>query len=431
MKIRKRPFLRLFALLAALFFVVVGAAAVPYTVETVPNVQLADRSRHVSNPDGVLSAETQARLDAMLRQLRDSTSAEVEVVAVNDIAGDDPDMFATRLFEKWGLGKSDNDNGLLLLIVKDKHKAVIRTGYGLEGVLPDVACGRLLRDVMFPAFRSGDFDGGTLRAVAMIGRVIADPSTAGEVMSGNADNYGRRRAIDNDLTLSEALGFMGSAGAVMALALIVALIWSVRTTRGRSMTERWRRLSSVRTLGLFASFLGLGVPLLAYIPTVIVMRRIRSRHGACPNCGSRMHKLDEQTDNLYLTRAQDAEERLNSIDYDVWLCDNCGTTDVIPFVNRASSYTVCPQCGARACTLARDVVVAQPTASREGLGEKTYVCLNCHNRTKRNYRIAKDASAATPIIIGGLGGFGSGGGGGFGGGFGGGSTGGGGASGSW
>ena len=59
------------------------------------------------------------------------------------------------------------------------------------------------------------------------------------------------------------------------------------------------------------------------------------------------------------------------------------------------------------------------------------VCLNCHNRTKRNYRIAKDASAATPIIIGGLGGFGSGGGGGFGGGFGGGSTGGGGASGSW
>ena len=88
MKIRKRPFLRLFALLAALFFVVVGAAAVPYTVETVPNVQLADRSRHVSNPDGVLSAETQARLDAMLRQLRDSTSAEVEVVAVNDISAD-------------------------------------------------------------------------------------------------------------------------------------------------------------------------------------------------------------------------------------------------------------------------------------------------------------------------------------------------------
>lgn len=417
-------------MLAVMILSAMGAMAGRYSVDEVPNVHVADRMRFVSNPDGVLSAGAVSRLDASLRQLRDSTSAEVVVVAVDDIDSDDPDRFATDLFGKWGLGKSDNDNGLLLLIVKDQRRAVIRTGYGLEGVLPDVACGRLLRNVMFPAFREGDYDGGTERTVEMMARVISDPSTAGEVMSKNADNDYAPRAIDNDLTLEGVIQFLGGLGCVMAGVLLLLLIVTLRTTRGQTPTERWGRMMSLCTFGLFACFLGLGVPLIAYLPTVWAMKRMRSKHGPCPNCGGKMHKLDEETDNNYLNFAQNAEEHLNSIDYDVWLCDNCGTTDIIPFVNRSSSYTVCPRCGARACTLARDRVIQNPRVGVEGIGEKTYVCRACHNTTKKQYRIAALAAAA-PIIIGGLGGSGHGGGGSFGGGFGGGMTGGGGASGGW
>ena len=144
-----------------------------------------------------------------------------------------------------------------------------------------------------------------------------------------------------------------------------------------------------------------------------------------------MNKLDEVHDNYYLTPSQDLEEQLNSIDYDVWLCPNCGEKDVIPYVNQRSSYTVCPQCGAKACSLTSDRIITKPTTKLNGQGMKTYSCANCHKSYYKSYIIPKVA-AEVPIIIGGIGGRGGGGfGGGIGGGFGGGMTGGGGASGGW
>ena len=60
-----------------------------------------------------------AQADAIMRDIRRSTSAEAVVVVVDDIEGGDIDSFATELFTKWGLGKSDVDNGLLILVAKD------------------------------------------------------------------------------------------------------------------------------------------------------------------------------------------------------------------------------------------------------------------------------------------------------------------------
>jgi uncharacterized protein len=143
-----------------------------------------------------------------------------------------------------------------------------------------------------------------------------------------------------------------------------------------------------------------------------------------------MKRLDEKSDNAYLTQAQDMEERINSVDYDVWLCGKCGEVDILPYVNSSKDYTVCPQCGARACALSADRVIRKPTTFTEGRGEKIYCCRNCRRQSAVAYNIPK----LPPVIVvpptgGGRGGFG---GGGFSGGsFGGGSTGGGGASGGW
>ncbi len=164
---------------------------------------------------------------------------------------------------------------------------------------------------------------------------------------------------------------------------------------------------------------------------MIIMRRLRTASRKCPNCSTKMKRLDEKSDNAYLTPAQDTEERIDSVDYDVWLCPNCGETDILPYVNHSKNYTPCPNCGARACTLVADRIVKSPTTREEGWGQKIYNCRNCHKDNARNYTIPK---AAPPVVIvppigGRGGGFG---GGGFGGGsFGGGSTGGGGASGGW
>ena len=68
-----------------------------YTVDKVPNVHLDDGRRFVSNPDGILSAETVNTLDQMLFSLQEANTSEVAVVALQSIGDDDIDDFATEL----------------------------------------------------------------------------------------------------------------------------------------------------------------------------------------------------------------------------------------------------------------------------------------------------------------------------------------------
>ncbi|MDE6490538.1 MAG: TPM domain-containing protein, partial [Muribaculaceae bacterium] len=120
----------LYVMVMLLTVLTAGAA---YTVKQIPNVHLSSRTRYVSNPDGILSDAAVERLDTMLSRVWNTSSAEVVVVAVDDIDPDsDIQEFATDLFMEWGIGKKDKDNGLLVLIVKNQRQAVIRTGYGIE-----------------------------------------------------------------------------------------------------------------------------------------------------------------------------------------------------------------------------------------------------------------------------------------------------------
>ncbi len=407
---------------------VVAMAAV-YGIDDIPNVHVQDRTKYVSNPDGVLSVGTVATLDSMLYGLQRSTTAEVAVVVVDRIEGGDIDTFGTELFGKWGIGKKDNDNGLLFLVSKDDRKMVIRTGYGVEGLIPDLVGGRLIRNVAAPHFRSGDYDGGVLATVSAINEILSDPEAAGEVVS----KYGPESVSRPDDTGRELFNLWIGAGVVMTFVVLAMYIVTLRRHSRDDRYGRYQALSKIELPALVMSFLGIGIPFIAFIVILITMRRLRTKRRLCPNCHHKMKRLDEQTDNQYLTPAQDTEERLKSVDYDVWLCGNCGELDILPYVNKASHYKVCPVCGARACSLRSERMVQRPTYRTEGLVVKEYVCHNCGRHNDETHKVPRLEREA-PIIVGGLGagrGFGGGGGGFSGGSFGGGMTGGGGASGGW
>ena len=417
------------------FFTLLTAGAV--TVDEVPNVHVADRTRYVSNPDGVLSTEAVARLDSRLASLWQSTSAEIVVVAVEEIDPSmTPDEFATALFEKWGIGKKDKDNGVLVLISRGDRKAVIRTGYGVEGALPDIIAGRIIRNVMAPEFREGDYDGGTEAAVKAIGDVLTNPELADELKSKYANDAMVQR--NNDLTAGEFFNmFLGFAAAVAGL-MLLAVLWMIYSTRRLDDVERYRSLDRLKSTSLFIAFLTLGMGLVPYLLLSWKMHRVRRHKRLCPNCHTAMKLVDEEHDNDYLTPAQDTEEKINSIDYDVWRCPTCATTKILPYINRNTNYTECPRCGARAMSLVDRRTLVAPTVYREGEGVDIYICRNCGNQQQRKFKIDRKpdpaAAAAAGAVLGSLGsnrGGGFGGGGFSGGSFGGGLTGGGGASGGW
>src|SRR5687767_6031003 len=123
-----------------------------YTVESIPNQKLIDNS-YVSNPDHILDENTVASIDLILKSLEEKATVQVAVVAVNSIGETDIFDFAQDLFTTWGIGNKSNDNGLLLLLVKDQRTIRFHTGDGIEGTLPDAICKRIQRDYMVPRFK--------------------------------------------------------------------------------------------------------------------------------------------------------------------------------------------------------------------------------------------------------------------------------------
>lgn len=133
-------------------FLVTAALAKPHNTASVPNPRAADGG-FVSDPDGILPAADREDLNRILRGIESETSAEYAVVIVESIGTEIPKSFAVELFNTWGIGKRGKDNGLLLLVVLDQRRWEFETGYGLEGILPDVTLSRLARDTFPDYFR--------------------------------------------------------------------------------------------------------------------------------------------------------------------------------------------------------------------------------------------------------------------------------------
>jgi uncharacterized protein len=127
---------------------------------------------YVNDFADLYSAGFENRLEQELSAFTASTSAEISVVTVNDLQETTIDDYAARLFENWKIGKQGKDNGVLLLIAKQEREMRIEVGYGLEPVITDARAGRIIRDEMTPAFKSGDYEGGTQRAVTTLEQYI-------------------------------------------------------------------------------------------------------------------------------------------------------------------------------------------------------------------------------------------------------------------
>lgn len=131
-----------------------------YTVDNLPKVHLADKTRYVCNPAGVLSQAACDSIDAMLYALEQQTGIETVVAALPSIGEEDCFDFCHKLLNQWGVGKKEKNNGLVVLLVTDQRCIQFYTGYGLEGVLPDAICKRIQTRYMIPFLKDGEWDAG-------------------------------------------------------------------------------------------------------------------------------------------------------------------------------------------------------------------------------------------------------------------------------
>lgn len=121
----------------------------------------------------VMTSAKRADMDRLLGRLNEKSGIEIVVVTLKTFRPMTIEQYAVELFQKWGIGESGKDNGILILVAVEDRKVRIEVGYGLEGVVTDAQSKVIINDLMLPAFRQGNYNLGISSGAVMILRIIA------------------------------------------------------------------------------------------------------------------------------------------------------------------------------------------------------------------------------------------------------------------
>ncbi len=170
--------------------------------------------RLVNDFTGTLGAGERDALERKLVAYDDSTGSQVAVVIVSTTDGVAPVDYATEILRAWGVGRAGVDDGVVLLVAVDDREVFITTGYGAEGALTDATAGTIVRSILVPQFRQGNFYGGIDQATDAI---LAS-------LSGEFEAPTRTGPAGGD----------GEIGSVLCCLLVVFLILVVLSSRTKT-----------------------------------------------------------------------------------------------------------------------------------------------------------------------------------------------------
>lgn len=366
-------------------------------------------SAYISDPARILDDTSVSRINNLIAELENNSTAQIAVVLLPSIGDENPKDYATRLFQLWGIGQADQDNGLLVFSVMDQRRTEFETGYGLEAVLPDIICYRIGMQYLVPYFKEEAYGEGILAALMQFKIILENPENLEEIQSDSAP-------VDK-----KPLIVLAIYGIINILFHLFAIIWVISQLSSKqdiyNKYQGIRKIYSIFFLFFFPLPYGLMMLYLRH-----QLKRLRNMKRYSKLSGKPMVKLSEDEEDRFLEKGQVTEEELGSVDYDVWIAESDPEDILIlRYEKRWSSFQKCPKCGYRTYQLVQTQVIRAATHTRAGKKQLTYTCKNCNYINHVTATIPKKSS-------GGGGGFSGGGGGGS---WGGGSSGGGGAGVSW
>jgi uncharacterized protein len=379
-------------------------------VAAVPNPRAESRT-WVADPANAIRLGRD-EINGLIQAHETQSSVEIAVVVLPTIGEFNPKAFATALFNHWGVGKKEPDNGVLVLHVLDQRRVEIETGYGLEGNLPDVKCHWIVEDIAIPFFKLGSFSDGLYEIVRALIAGIGNPDADRQTLTGHPERVPGTR-VDSppdpyELPYGHAsLGDFHSDSPVSTLSIIslgsglfMLLLWPVLSHRHRlghpdplDQLDHFRKrawLVDAGTAAIVLALLAWEWQSLASLWSVVVafpggflarryrassLARLRNQPRMDPKTGEVMRRLDEANDDAHLLAGQVCEENLGSKDYDVWVSPS-GFYRVEQY-DGTHGFEVCDRCGFLTLRKIGTRIVDQPTTSTQGLAEDSFSCAHC------------------------------------------------------
>lgn len=159
----------------AVAVVTAGVVSLPWPGADAAKADFPRPLGYVSDFAGMISPEAEALINRIAREVKDKTGAEMAIATIQTTGGIDIHDYSLDLFMAWGIGEKGKDNGVLILAAAQDRQLWIKTGYGLEGAIPDADAAMIYREVLRPGFRAGRYDQAFVTATKMLAeRIVAD-----------------------------------------------------------------------------------------------------------------------------------------------------------------------------------------------------------------------------------------------------------------
>lgn len=119
---------------------------------------------------GLLNSLEQQRLEASLREFQKRVGPQLQLLTIPSLEDETIETYSIKVTDQWKLGSAKEDNGVLMLVALQERQLRIEVGRGLEGDLPDIIAGRIIRNTIAPYFQEGKFAAGILAGLEEIAR---------------------------------------------------------------------------------------------------------------------------------------------------------------------------------------------------------------------------------------------------------------------
>ena len=347
-----------------------------YTVESVPSPKVAGQAYYVCNPDSVLADSVEASLNLLALYLDSLTEVEMAVVAIKafDEYAYDAYGFALDLFNHWGIGGADKNTGLLVFLARDSRDIQIITGKGIEGIMTDAKCGEILDNNLY-YLADNNFNMGMYYICSDICSYLMMDENRSELLLG----WKPQSTEDEETkTVYFYIAFL------ILIALAFGAYKKLNGKPGQFKEELQEQAKGMQSTSGCLMFI-FPIPLVFfYLYYRYARKHLKTIPLKCEKCGHDMNFVEDKDEAGELTKEQLVEEHIDSFQYIIWNCPDCGEKKVIQKRGKLySKFEMCPECHARAVKL-MDLKVTKPsTIGHRGEQINTLVCQCCGHKEER------------------------------------------------
>ena len=292
----------------------------------------------VTDMANVLSNETENKINRLISELEQNNGAEIAVVTVPDTETyATPKAFATELFNYWGIGKADVDNGVLFLISVEDRRVEIETGSGLQTILPDTEVKDIIETKITPQYKQGNYDRGTLNGTKALVSAL-----------DSNQNSGIRWLL---LPVVGGVGFFVTKGFIK---------WRKRRNRVYVKPHK----------------------------NNIDLQRSDNREVYCAKCQQPM----EREQNIILSKAQIVAKKLGGTSYRGYKCLSCSNEThpyvTLSYLSDSSHYQKCLHCK-ELTVIRQEETIEEATENKQGKRLVTQKCHCCDYQTETTISIPR------------------------------------------